>query len=71
MLTCLPVDETSWKIGSYGVLRSILPLPTLMKKIGELARFQYRNALLFNHFRNIVPTNLFEKWSYGHSGSIA
>lgn len=35
MLTYLPVDVTSWKIDGYSVLRSILPLPTLMKKKGS------------------------------------
>ena len=34
MLTYLPVDVTSWKIDGYSVLRSILPLPTLMKNRG-------------------------------------
>ena len=74
MLMCLFAVITSWKIGDYGVLRSIRPMPTLMKKIGEWARFRCCNTLLFNHFRNVVPANLFKKmevrtqWKYclGH-----
>lgn len=41
------------------------------EKIGELARCRCCNTLLTNHFRNIVPANLFEKWRCGHGGSIA
>lgn len=41
------------------------------EKIGELARCRCCNKLLTNHFRNIVPANLFEKWRCGHGGSIA
>ena len=71
MLTCLPVDVTSWKIGGYSVF-ALDPTPANShEKIGELARFRCCNALLFNHFRNIEPANLFEKWRYEHSGSIA
>ena len=41
------------------------------EKIGELAHCRCCNTQLINHFRNIGPANLFEKWRCGHGGSIA
>ncbi len=52
---------TSLMIGDYTVFM-LDPVPANShEKIGELACCRCCNTLLTNHFRNIVPANLFDK----------
>ena len=73
MLTCLPVDVTSWKIGGYSVLRSILLLPTLMKKkgVGTLPMLQcvvIQSFLKYRACQLVRKIELRIQWKYclGH-----